>query len=177
MIDAREYGKALFELSRENKTDDAVRRELLCVRELLHKHPEYVTLMDTPAVSSREKHALLQEAFCEMDEMLRNFLSILCDKRSFFRFDACVDAFCDAFDEANGILRATAVSAVELKPSQCEALRGKLSSLTGKHIELTNRVDPTVLGGVVLRYAGVQIDDSLRTRLETLRRSLAETIV
>lgn len=177
MIDARGYGKALFELCRENQTDETVRRELLCVRDLLHEHPEYVTLMDTPAVSSQEKHGLLQEAFGGMDELLRNFLSILCDKRSFFRFDACVDAFCEAFDEANDILRATAITAVEMKPNQCDALKKKLSALTGKRIELTNRVDPTVLGGVILRYAGVQIDDSIHARLETLRRSLAETIV
>lgn len=177
MIDARGYGKALFELTRENQTDETVRRELLCVRELLHEHPEYVTLMDTPAVSSQEKHGLLTEAFGDMDELLRNFLSILCDKRSFFRFDACVDAFCEAFDEANDILRATAITAVEMKEAQCDALKKKLSALTGKRIELTNRVDPTVLGGVILRYAGVQIDDSIHARLETLRRSLAETIV
>lgn len=177
MIDARGYGKALFELARENKTDENIRRELLCVRDLLHEHPEYVTLMDTPAVSSQEKHELLNEAFGQMDEMLRNFLSILCDKRSFFRFNACVDAFCAEYDEANDILRATAISAVEMKEAQCEALRKKLAALTGKHIELTNRVDPSVLGGVILRYEGVQIDDSIHTRLETLRRSLAETIV
>lgn len=177
MIDARSYGKALFELARENGNEERVRRELLCVRELLQRQPAYVTLMDTPAVGKCEKHALLTEAFGEMEENLRNFLMILCDKRSFYRFNACADAFCTAYDEANDILRATAISAVKMKPSQCDALKKKLATLTGKHIELTNRVDPTILGGVILRYAGVQIDNSIQARLDALRRSLAETIV
>lgn len=177
MIDAQSYGKALFELAQENKNDAQVRDELKLVCRLLRQNPEYITLMDTPAVPAREKYTLLQAAFGELDDMLRNFLSILCDKRSFYRLNACAAAFFTAYDEAHDILRATAITAVEMKQTQCDTLRRKLSELTGKHIELTNRVDPAVLGGVTLRYAGVQIDDSIQARLDTLRRALAETIV
>lgn len=177
MIDAQGYGKALFELAQENKNEAQVRDELLLVQSVLRKNPEYITLMDTPAVSSQEKCQLLKTAFGSMDTMLQNFLSILCEKRSFFRFNACADAFCLAYDEAHNILRATAITAVAMSKSQEDALRTKLSELTGKKIELTNRVDPAVLGGVTLRYAGVQIDDSIQARLETLRRSLSEMIV
>jgi len=108
---------------------------------------------------------------------LGNFLSILCEKRSFYRFNACVQAYFAAFDEANDILRATAITAVAMSEKQCVSLRKKLSELTGKNVELTNRIDPCVIGGVTLRYAGVQIDDSIQTRLDTLRRILTETIV
>ena len=177
MIDAQGYGKALFELAQDNQNEAQVRNELLLVRKVLCENPEYITLMDTPAVSSEEKCRLLNTAFGSMDAMLQNFLSILCEKRSFFRFNACADAFCLAYDEAHNILRATAITAVAMSKSQEDALRTKLSELTGKNIELINRIDPSVLGGVTLRYAGVQIDDSIQARLETLRRSLAETIV
>ena len=177
MIDAQGYGKALFELAQDNQNEAQVRNELLLVRKVLCENPEYITLMDTPAVSSEEKCRLLNTAFGSMDAMLQNFLSILCEKRSFFRFNACADAFCLAYDEAHNILRATAITAVAMSKSQEDALRTKLSELTGKNIELINRIDPSVLGGVTLRYAGVQIDDSIQARLETLRRSLAEMIV
>ncbi len=177
MIDAQGYGKALFELAQENKNEAQVREELLLVQETLRQNPEYITLMDTPAVGSKEKCALLHEAFGQVDAMLGNFLSILCEKRSFYRFHACAQAYFAAFDEANDILRATAITAVSMSEAQCEALRKKLRSLTGKKVELTNEVDERVIGGVTLRYAGVQVDDSIKNRLDVLRRSLTETIV
>ena len=177
MIDAQGYGKALFELAQENKNDAQVREELALIRDILCQNPEYITLMDTPAVSSKEKCALLRSAFGAFDPMVVNFLSILCEKRSFFQFSACSQAYFTAYDEAHEILRATAITAVAMKKKQCSALEKKLASLTGKKVELSNRIDPSVIGGVTLRYAGVQIDDSIQSRLDTLRRNLAETIV
>ena len=147
------------------------------VRDVLHKNPAYITLMDTPAVSSEEKLRMLEEAFGGVDPMLKNFLCILCEKRAFYQFDACADAFMKNYDELHEILRATAITAVPMSKKQQEALRKKLASLTGKTVELSNITDPAVLGGVTLRCGGVQLDGSLQTRLETLRRSLAETIV
>lgn len=177
MIDVQGYGKALFELSQERQTEVQVRKQIELIDSILRQNPEYISLMDTPAVSTKEKHTLLCSAFGELDAMLNNFMSILCEKRSFYRFHACAQAFFAAYDEAKNILRATAITAVAMQPSQCDTLQKKLSELTGKNIELTNRIDPSVIGGVTLRYAGVQIDDSIQSRLDTLRRTLAETIV
>ncbi len=177
MIDAQGYGRALFELAQENKNSAQVREELLLVQGILRQNPEYINLMDTPAVGAREKCALLRKAFGGVDAMLENFLSILCEKRSFYRFNACAQAYFAAFDEANDILRATAITAVCMSEKQCDALHKKLCSLTGKKVELTNVVDERVIGGVTLRYAGVQVDDSIKTRLDALRRTLTETIV
>ena len=177
MIDAREYGKALLELACENGNDAEVRDEVNLVRESLQNHPAYITLMDTPAVSTEEKLQMLGNAFDGADPMLKNFLCILCEKRAFYQFGACADAFMANYDEKHGILRATALTAVPMSKKQQEALRKKLAEMTGKTVELSNQTDPAVLGGVILRYGGVQLDDSLHTRLETLRRSLAETIV
>ena len=177
MIDAQSYGKALLELTCENKNETQVRDEVNLVRETLHQNPAYIMLMDTPAVGTDEKLRMLGEAFEGLDPMLKNFLCILCEKRAFYQFDACADAFMANFDELHGILRATAVTAVPMSGKQQEALRKKLASITGKTVELSNITDPAALGGVTLRYGGVQLDGSLQTRLETLRRSLAETIV
>ena len=78
MIDTAGYGKALFELSSENGTDETVRGELELVREALRRQPEYVTLLDTPAVAVEEKLGLLRQTFQGADPMLLNFLCLLC---------------------------------------------------------------------------------------------------
>lgn len=177
MIDAVGYAQALFDLAAERGTEDRVRRELQIICQALQEQPEYMTLMDTPAVGSGEKCRLLREAFCGVEEMLQNFLCILCEKRGFYRLPACKAAYEKVYDAAHNILRATAITAEPMEDRQREALRNKLASMTGKTVELENSIDPALIGGIRLRYEGVQLDDSIQNRLETLRRSLAQTIV
>ena len=177
MIDTAGYGKALFELTAEAGSDTQVREELEVVRAAFQAQPDYVTLLDTPAVAAEEKLALLREAFGAMDPMALNFLSILCEKRSCWQFSACADVFDACYDEAHDLLRATAITAVPMQERQRAALKEKLSAITGKTVILTNRTDESLIGGITLRYGGVQLDDSIRSRLDKLRRSLSETIV
>ena len=177
MIDTAGYGKALFELAAENGNDAAVREELEMIRTLLNDNRAYVTLLDTPAVSAEEKQTLLHQAFGAVDPMLLNFLCLLCEKRSVYQLPACADAFNGCYDEAHNLLRATAITAIPMQARQVDALREKLESITGKTVVLTNCTDAGLIGGITLRYGGVQLDDSIRSRLDKLRRSLSDTIV
>lgn len=177
MIDAAAYGKALFELAEESGEAARVSEELELVREALRANREYVTLLDTPAVPTAEKLNLLQESFGAAQPMLRNFLCLLCEKRSVYALPACADAYRAAFDEAHNILRADAITALPMREAQQTALREKLERITGKTVLLSNHVDPALLGGVRLRYGGAQLDGSIQARLDRLRRSLSETVV
>lgn len=177
MIDAKSYGQALYELSAEAGIEESVRAQLAVICEALEAQPSYMNLMDTPAVGSEEKCRLLKEAFDGAQELLCNFLCILCEKRSFYSLPACKRTFDTAYDEAHSILRATALTACPMEDRQKEALIKKLSAMTGKTVELENRVDPTLIGGIRLRYGGVQLDDTIRSRLDTLRRSLGDAII
>ena len=122
MIDAASYGRALFQLAEENGCGDGVLEELQLVRRALRENPGYVTLMDTPAVAGPEKHALLLQAFSGASQELRNFLCLLCDRRALWQLPACLTAYEAAYDEAHGILRATAITAVPMQQRQREAL-------------------------------------------------------
>lgn len=177
MIDTASYGKALYQLTAENGSDARVLEELDAVEWLLKENPSYTLLLDTPAVSKEEKHGLLRQAFGSFDPMLLNFLCLLCDRRSFYQLPACRTAYRASFDEAHDIVRAEAITAVPMQERQCKALQAKLESITGKNIVLKNSVDPALIGGVTLRYGGVQLSDSIQSRLDRLRRSLDEAIV
>ena len=177
MIDAGSYGKALYELSAETGKEKALRQQLSVICDAVEAQPAYMNLMDTPALGSTEKCRLIHEAFGKAEELLRNFLCILCEKRAFYTLPACKKAYDNAYDEAHAIVRATALTAVPLEERQKTALIAKLSALTGKTVELENRIDPELIGGIRLRYGGVQLDDTIASRLETLRKSLAEAIV
>lgn len=177
MIDAVSYGNALYELAEESGKADVLRKQLTVICEAVAEEPAYMNLMDTPAVGSGEKCNLIREAFVGAEELLQNFLCILCEKRAFYSLPACKKAFDDAYDEAHAIVRATALTAIPLKVRQKKALTEKLSAMTGKRVELENRIDPDLIGGIRLRYGGVQLDDTIQARLETLRKSLADAIV
>ncbi len=177
MIDTVGYAQALYDLAAERGTEDRVRQELQIICQAVQAQPEYMKLMDNPAVGREEKCGLLLQAFAGVEEMLRNFLCILCEKRSFYCLPACASAFDKIYDSAHNILRATAITATPMVKRQQQALCTKLSKMTGKTVELENTVDPALIGGIRLRYEGVQLDDSIQSRLETLRQALAQTIV
>ncbi len=175
MIDASAYGKALYELAAEEGKSGEIGAELRLIASAMEQG--YINLMDSPAVSKEEKCGLLRSAFGKADQLLQNFLFILCEKRAFYRFSACVAAYFSAMDEAMNILRATAITARPMEERQKDALCRKLSELTGKQVCLETQIDADLIGGIRLRYEGVQLDGSLRSRLESLRRNLAEAIV
>ncbi len=177
MIDAVSYGKALYQLAEESGGPDALLSELETLERALSEQPDYATLLDTPALPSEKRRALLREAFSGCSQTVQNFLCLLCDKRSVYCVPACVKAYRACYDEAHNLLRATALTAVEMTPRQRDALKARLEAITGKTVVLTTQVQPSLLGGVTLRYGSEQLDGSIRSKLDRLRQSLNEAIV
>lgn len=177
MIDAQEYGRALFELAAEQGADEAILDELSAVEQILRAQPEYVQLLDTPALPKKTRAALGAQAFSHLHPMHLNFIQILCEKHAVKHYGTCASQYRSLFDQSHGILRAAAITAVPISRSQRKALAAKLEGLTGKTVVVTNQVDPQVLGGVRLRLDGTQLDGSLQARLADLRRSLTNAIV
>lgn len=177
MIDAKEYGKALFLLTEEDGTTETVAEDLKIVQKLLRENPRYEKLLDTPALAKAEKLRLIDRAFSSLHENVLNLIKILCEKHSVYQLSRLADIYAVLCDEARGIMRAEVLTAVAMTAKQISALTSRLSALTGKTVIIKNTVDSTVLGGVVLRYAGKQLDGSLKARLENFEKSLKEIVV
>lgn len=174
MADANEYGKALLMLAGETGDEEKVLAELSDVKRIIIENPKYTDLADTPAVPSAERIGLVEEAFKGVDGNVLNLLKMLCEKREFYKIPAIADSYSKLFDEHAGRLRVTAVTAVPLTDAQATALKEKLEKKTGKTVIIENKVDPAVLGGVKLRYAGVQLDGTLRANLLAMEKKLAD---
>lgn len=177
MIDAREYARALFLISEEEKTTEAVLEDVQIADEAFSRNPAYVKLLDTPALPKEEKLSLIDGAFAAVNESLKNLIKILCEKHSVFAFSAIRAAFSELFDESRGIERVEAVSAVALSEEQILRLGEKLSALTKKKVIIKNTVDGSILGGMKLRYAGVQLDGSVKTQLESFEKRLKGIVI
>ena len=177
MTDAKEYGKALFLITEEDGTTEQVLSDIKTVRSVLENNPDYTKLLDTPALTKSERIGLIDEAFGTVTKELRNLIKILCERRATHLFSKVCEAYSNLYDDARGILRAEAVTAVALTPAQTEALTKKLGALTGKSVVIKNTVDGSVLGGMKLRYSGIQLDGTVKSRLDKFEAALRDTVI
>lgn len=177
MTDPREYGKALFLLTEEQRSTERVRSEIADMARLIAENPDYPKLLDTPALPKAERIGLISKAFDGFDEGLVNLLKIMAEGRMSYLFPKVAAEYSALYDESRGIQRVEAISAVALTDEQLSRLRAKLTRLTGKTVIIENTLDPALLGGMKLRYGGVQLDGSVKTRLDALEKSLSEIVI
>lgn len=177
MSTAVEYGNALYLVAEELGIVDAMEHDARTLAAVLAEQPEYLRLIDSPALSRRERESLIDEAMGGLDERLTNLMKLLAASHSLHIMPQVLRAFETLSDEKHGIARVEAISAVALTAEQTSRLTERLQRRTGFTVLLTNTVDPSVLGGIRLRGMGEQIDGTLRARLEGLENALEQMIV
>ena len=172
-----EYGRALFMLTEERGTTESALADIAAADEIFKNNPKYTSLLDTPALSKAEELALADEAFASLDGDVRSLIKILCEKHSTHAFSDIRKTYSALYDEARGIERVEAVTAVAMTEQQCARMAERLAAMTGKQIIIRNTVAPEILGGVKLRYSGRQLDGSVKTRLDKFEESLKNTVI
>ena len=171
---ARMYGGSLYDLAAEEGLETRILDELDEAAKLIRDDPEYLRLLSTPSIPKKERCALLDEAFRgQVHLYVLNFLKILCEKGTLRELSGCARAYHIRYNQAHGILEATATTAVAMTEQQAKSLHEKLEKLTGKTIDLKTKVDPAVLGGIRLDIEGTELDGTVRSRLAALRRDIA----
>ena len=105
-----------------------------------------------------------------------NFLKILCEKGEIRALADCAKQYRASYNEAHGILEATATTAVAMSSEQQAALKAKLEKITGKTVSLTCRQDAACVGGVRLDVGGKQLDGTVQNRLNELNGLLKATV-
>lgn len=177
MTSSTHYGRALFEITEELGSTERTLGDINTVCALLDSSPEYVKLLDTPAVPKDERVRLISESLGELDEHLVNLIKILSEHHSVYLFKKIADEYLSLYDVSRGIERVEVISAVVLSDKQAERLTKKLENLCGKTVKLKCTVDPSILGGLKVRYAGRQLDGSIKTRLDSFKESLSNVII
>ena len=171
---AKMYGGSLYDLAAEEGLETRILGELDEVQKLLKQNPDYLRLLSTPSIPKKERCGLLDEALRgQVHLYVLNFLKILCENGTLRELPGCARAYRIRYNQAHGILEATAISAVPLTEPQRAALHAKLESLTGKTIDLKTKVDAKVLGGIRLDIEGTELDGTVQNRLASLRRDIA----
>ncbi len=167
------YAHSLFSLAEDEGLTEKIREEIVSISGILSENPDYEKLLDSPSIPVSKRFELIDEAFASYMEYVVNLIKILCEKRRINIFRDCVKEYDKLYYEKLGIKRVTAITATALTDELREKLFQKLEKEWGKKIELTEKVDPSILGGIVLRTDNSQTDASVRTKLEKLRVQIA----
>lgn len=173
------YGQAIYDLA----TSEGLGKTILDQLNVLDhcftvEEPRYLKLLGTHDLTKQERCQILDDGFRgKVHPYVLNLMKILTEKGYIRHFSDCVDAYRESWYRDNGILLVKAVTAAPLTMDQLQRLTKKLSSLTGKTIELRHRIDPNVIGGIRLDYDGKRLDDTVSHRLEAVRAMLKNTVL
>ena len=171
------YGQALYDLAQEECLTELILQQLQVVKSCLEAEPQYPELLSSAALSKIERCRLLDESMGSLHPYLLNFLKILTEKGYMRHFSGCCQLFRQQYNQDNGIVEVCAVTAVPLTQDQSQRLAQKLAKVTGKTVDLQNRVDPRCMGGVRLDYDGKRLDDTVSHRLDSVRNMLKNTVL
>ncbi|HXU44792.1 MAG TPA: ATP synthase F1 subunit delta [Thermoanaerobaculia bacterium] len=168
----RLYGRALLDAAGLDDAE-ALGGELAEVAALLDRAPDLETFLASPTVDAEAKTAAIEKTFRgRASDLLTDALQVIGRKGRLSALRAIVAGFEAEHREARGILAATVETARPLEPAQLAALEAAIAQYTGKRIELTEQVDPKLLGGVVVRAGDERIDGSALAALAAVSARL-----
>lgn len=172
------YGNALYELADSEGLTGEILQQLQVLRGSFLETPDFLRLLATPNLTKEERLAVVEGSFRDKAHpYVVNFLKLLTERGYARYFSDCCKAYEDRYNEENGILPVQAITAVPLTAGQSQKLTEKLQSITGKTVQLQNTVDATCLGGVRLCYDGVQVDGTVKNRLDAMESLLKNTVL
>ena len=170
------YSKALMELSQEQKCIDVTYEEIEQIKLMIDKSEDFRKIIESPLLSRDEQKVLVAGILkkASMSTLLTNFFTVVCmNKRSYLIGRIC-DRFREMYSSDKGILAAELVSAIELSEADLRLVEKQIQESAGSKVNLNTKIDPSILGGYVLRIGSLMLDGSIRSRLEDLKVSMRE---
>ncbi len=173
---AERYAGSLFELALQSKSVAKVEADLGRFESLLEGSEDLTRLIRSPVFSTDEQYqavaAIADKA--KITGLVGNFLRVVANNRRLFAVPAMIKAFRRIAAEQRGEVAAEVTSAHPLTAAQQTDLKATLKDVTGKDVAISATVDPSLLGGLVVKIGSRQIDTSLKTKLNSLKLALKE---
>jgi F-type H+-transporting ATPase subunit delta len=174
---AGRYANALFELARENKATDAVKADLEQFDALIAGNADLARLVRSPVFGADEQlkalGAILDKA--GITGLAANFLRVITTNRRLFAVRDMIRAYRALVARHKGEVSAQVTVAEALGEANLDALKGALKSVTGgKDIDLDVRIEPAIIGGLIVKVGSRMVDSSLRTKLNAIKLAMKE---
>jgi len=174
---AGRYATALFDLARDERALDAVRGDLDSFEKLLDQNPDLNRLVRSPVFGAEEQARALKAVLDKagIGGLASNFLLFVAQKRRLFFAREMIRAFKALVARHRGEVRAEITVAEPLADKHLAALKEALKAVTGgKDVDLNVKVDPAIIGGLVVKLGSRMVDSSLRTKLNSIKHAMKE---
>ncbi len=173
---ARPYASALFDLAKETKSVTDVENGLAKIGELIASSRDLSRLLASPVISADAKQAAMEKILARAGahELVANFIRAVARNGRLFALPAMIGTFDELCARERNEIGAEVVSAAPLSRKQLGDLARTLQSRTGKKVSLDASVDPSLIGGLVVRVGSQMIDSSLKTKLTAMKIAMKE---
>ena len=173
---AGRYASALFALAQESGQREAVAGQLARFDSLAAESADLSRLIKSPVFSAQDQRNGLEAVMgaAGIDGVAANFIRLVASKRRLFAIRDMIGVYFKLNDSANGVIRAEVTAAQPLGDAHVAALKEALKASTGKDVEILVKVDPEILGGLIVKLGSRMVDGSLRSKLNAIRTRMKE---
>ncbi len=173
---AARYATALFDLARESTAIDAVRADLDRFDAMVAESADLTRLVRSPVFSAEEQLAALTRVLdtAGIRGLAAQFLKMVTSNRRLFAVRDMIRGYRELVADFKGEATADVTVAEALKGDHLDALRSALKAVSGKDVDLNIKVDPSIIGGLVVKLGSRMVDSSLRTKLNAIRHAMKE---
>jgi F-type H+-transporting ATPase subunit delta len=173
---AERYARSLFELASDSKAVARVESDLSSFERMLASSPDLNRLIKSPVFSADEQFKAIEAVAdkAKIGGLTGNFLRVVARNRRLFAVPGMIAAFRRIAAEERGEVSADVISAHALTAAQQTELKAALKRVAGKDVSINLTVDPSLLGGLIVKIGSRQIDTSLQTKLNSLKLALKE---
>jgi F-type H+-transporting ATPase subunit delta len=171
---AERYATALYDLADESKALDAVAADLRTLKTLIDGSPDLRRFLRSPLIDRQAQTKGMQAvlAAAKTSDLVRRFVGVVGGNRRLFALPGMIDAFLRQLAKRRGEVTVYVSSARALTPDQNARLTDVLKQAVGQKINIEAKVEPELIGGLVVRVGSRMVDTSIRTQLQRLRRAL-----
>lgn len=176
-IVSERYALSLYEVAKDGGMVERFMNELNQCAEVFGTYPDYLKLLTTPSIPLAEKQDTLKKVFeGRVHDYVLNFLMLLTEKRRIGLIAEIRKAYQDQYYFEENIAEVVAVTASPMAEDLQTKLCAKMCAVTGKKVILKNEVDPSIIGGIVVRIENRQVDTSVKTRLAEIAQQMNHII-
>lgn len=173
---ARPYASALFDIANSSNSIPQVEAGLSAIASLASDSQDFSRFLRSPVISADKKAAAVQTILekAKVDKTVANFVNVVARNGRLFALPAIISAFRERAAEARGEVTADVTSAAPLTADQVATLADTLKAKIGKSVTLNQHVDPSLIGGLVVKVGSQMIDSSLKTKLTAMKIAMKE---
>ena len=171
------YAKATLAYANENKFSDKVAKEMQELIELHESSRQLNGLLSNPFLPNTKKQSILRSIVPNPSDVTQKLLSLLISNNRLFLLKEVAKSYINLFNEQQGELNATVISAIPLTQNLEKQIHGKLEDFSGKKISLLNKIDKSLLGGFILKIGDMEFNSSLAYKLKTFKAKLTSNSI